>query len=112
MTLYKATSEGNIPMTEKEERDILEEWNINKVINEKKKPEIKVTMLQARMALSKAGLLTKVNNAVSNGKEAVQISWEYAQNVDRNDPYLISICAMLDISDEQINSLFEEAAKL
>jgi len=71
-----------------------------------------VTMRQARLALHGAGLLTQVNSAVvAIGGEAA-IEWEYATTVDRNSPLVASLATALNLSEQEIDALFEAAKTL
>ena len=75
-----------------------------------------VTMRQARLALRAADLLTAVEQAIDSLPEPqrtdARIEWEYATEVARHWPLLIQLCAVLGLSDAQIDALFVEAAKL
>lgn len=74
-----------------------------------------VTMLQARLQLLAAGLLDSANAIIAAmpGKDgdAARTMWEFAQNVNRNDPLVVSLCSKLDLSDAQADQLFIDAAK-
>lgn len=109
MTLYRATAAGQVPMTPEEEDAMLAEWEAN--ASAVRIPQV-VTMRQARLALSDAGLLEQVNTAVAAADEATRISWEFAQEVKRTDTYVISIGAALGLTTEQIDNLFIEASVL
>jgi hypothetical protein len=78
-------------------------------------PEV-VTMRQARLALLGAGLLAQVNAAIAAmpGAEgdAARIEWEYAQEVRRDSPLVAALLAALGLTDEALDNLFTEGAKL
>lgn len=75
-----------------------------------------VSMRQARLALLNANLLTVVTEAIAampgTEGEAARIEWEYAQDVARYSPLVKSIASELPLTEEQIDNLFVEAAKL
>jgi hypothetical protein len=71
-----------------------------------------VTMRQARLALHDAGLLTQVNGAVSALGGSVEIEWEYATTVERSSPLVASLATALNLSEQEIDALFEAAKTL
>ena len=76
-----------------------------------------VTMRQARLALLGAGLLDDVGAAIAAipdpvQRKAAEIEWEYAQTVDRNSPFTQQMAAGLNLTAEQLNALFTQAAGL
>jgi len=75
-----------------------------------------VTMRQARLALHAAGLLTLVDAAIASmpepDKTAAQITWEFAQTVDRQFGMVPQLAAALGMTETQIDDLFIAAAKL
>lgn len=75
-----------------------------------------VTMRQARLALLGAGLLTLVeaalNSLPSPHREAAQIEWEYALDVRRDHPLILSLKSSLGLSDPDLDNLFIQAATL
>lgn len=75
-----------------------------------------ITMRQARLALLGADLLAGVDAAIASlpspQKEAAQIEWEYAATVERNSPWVQNLAVALSLSSSQLDSLFEEAARL
>lgn len=71
-----------------------------------------VSMRQARLALLQIGLLSDVENAISQGSQADQITWEYATEVNRSDALVINMSAALGLSDAQLDALFTLAAGL
>ena len=75
-------------------------------------PVTVVTPRQARLALNAAGLLDKVNAAVAAADPATQITWEFATQIDRNDPLIAALAGVLNLSSAQIDTLFAQAATL
>lgn len=75
-----------------------------------------VTMRQARLTLLAAGLLDDVETVLASmeGDEgkAARIEWDYSSEVWRNKPFVISLGTQLGLSDEQLDNLFIEAAKI
>lgn len=75
-----------------------------------------VTMRQARLALLNANLLDDVNVAINSlsepGKTQALIEWEYSSTVKRNSQLISIIGPLLDLSWEDIDSLFIAAADL
>lgn len=75
-----------------------------------------ITQRQARIAMLDAGILDDVETAIASmtgveGKKA-QIAWEWASEIRRDDPLLISIAGCLGLNSEQIDQLFLEASKI
>lgn len=75
-----------------------------------------VSMRQARRALLGAGLLSQVQGAIdslpSPQKEAAQIDWEYAGDVERDSPLVQMLAPALGLTEAQMDELFTVAAKL
>ena len=71
-----------------------------------------VTMRQARLALLSAGLLDDVEMVIAAAGRAAQLEWEYAAVVDRSNPAVAIVQQQKALTDEQIDDLFREAAKL
>ena len=71
-----------------------------------------ISKRQARLALLQSGLLETVNSVVNAAGEAAKIEWEYADFIDRNSPLLNSLALSLNISEQDLNSLFDLAKKL
>ena len=110
--LYRATENGQEELSPEEEAAIRAEWAANEAaMNAPKIPQI-VTMRQARLAMYNAGILANLDASIAAADEYTKITWEYAQEVHRNNPYVISLGASLGLTSEQIDNLFIEAAKL
>lgn len=76
-----------------------------------------VTMRQARLALLGAGLLDDVDAAIQAitdpvQRKAAEIEWEYAQTVDRDSAFTQQLAGGLNLTAEQLDSLFTQAAAL
>ena len=92
---------------------------IIKIDPEKLKPPVpqSVTMRQARLALLGAGLLDDVDAAIAaipdpTQRRAAEIEWEYAQTVDRTSAFTQQLAAGLGLTEQQLDSLFTQAAAL
>jgi hypothetical protein len=77
---------------------------------------LEVTMRQARLALSAAGKLAAVDAAIASlpepQKSAAQIEWEYSAAVRRTQPLVLALAPAIDLSEEQLDALFIQAAAL
>jgi hypothetical protein len=71
-----------------------------------------VTPLQARKALRAAGLLPQVLEAIAAAGEEARDEWEYALEVRRDNPLLISVATDLGLDGEGIDDLFRSAVLL
>ena len=76
------------------------------------KPKV-VTMRQARLALLQQGLLVTITDAITTGTdEAMKIEWEYATDVRRDWPSLISLTTALGMTSTELDTLFQLASTL
>ena len=98
-------------------------WNVVDLTVEEKEAVVQakregmiVTPRQARLALLGAGLLTQIEAGIAAlpepTKTAVTIEWEYATHVDRNSQWVNALAQALELTDEQLDQLFEVAATL
>lgn len=71
-----------------------------------------VSMRRARLAMLQAGILDDVTAAVEQAGAAAQIEWEYAVEVRRDHPLIVALAAQLEMSDENVDALFEAAAQI
>lgn len=75
-----------------------------------------VTMRQARLALFQSEILHLVDGIIDAmdepARSAARIEWEYAATVKINSPIVQHLCTRLELTDEQAQKMFEEAAKL
>ena len=71
-----------------------------------------VTMRQARLELLKRGLLDDVEAVITASGRAAQLEWEYAAVVERTNPAVAAVQQQQGMTDEQIDDLFREAAKI
>ena len=70
-----------------------------------------VSMRQARLALLGADLLDIVETAIQATDKAVQIEWEYATEVRRDSPLVVSLSQSLGLTEEMLDNLFSGASK-
>ena len=74
---------------------------------------ISVTMRQARIALSRSGLLQTVTDAIaSSADEELKIEWEFAADVRRDWISLITLTQSLGMTTKQLDDLFLIASKI
>lgn len=75
-----------------------------------------ITMRQARLQLHAIGKLVAVQEAINQlpepPKTSAQIEWDYAAVVERASPFVALLTPALGLSDEEMDELFREAAKL
>lgn len=71
-----------------------------------------VTKRQGMLALLAAGLLEQVEQIIAQSPRAVQITWDAAQDFDRNNPLIEAIAYQIGLTESDIDNLFIEAAKL
>lgn len=73
-------------------------------------------MAQARIALSRAGLLTSVTAAIDqlpdDQKPEAQLWWEYSSTVQRSHPLVIALASGLGLSSAELDTLFTAAAAI
>jgi hypothetical protein len=71
-----------------------------------------VTMRQARLALLQVGLLSQVEEVITQADTATKITWEFTSTVERNSPLISSLAPSLGLSDTDLNNLFILASTL
>jgi hypothetical protein len=71
-----------------------------------------ITPSQARLALLQVGKLDAVEAAMVNAPRAMRIKWEFATEVHRGDPDLISFTESLGLTGSELNDLFILASGL
>lgn len=71
-----------------------------------------VSARQARLALLNNNLLDEVNVLVSTQPKSVQITWEYATEVRRDDQILNQLAINLNLTEEDLDNLFVEASQI
>lgn len=75
-----------------------------------------ITPRKARLALLEIGLLDQVTVAVQAlpepDRSKVLLEWEYALEIRRDDPWVISLGAALGLTEKDLDKLFIHAEKL
>jgi hypothetical protein len=71
-----------------------------------------VTPLQARKALTQAGLRDSVESWVAAQAQGVRDAWDYAIQIERTDPVLGAAATALGLTEQQVDDLFALAAIL
>lgn len=71
-----------------------------------------ITAAQARIALSRAGLLDKAQAAVNAAGGDSLIYWEYAPYWDRSNATVTALATAIGLTSAQIDSLFIQAGAL
>lgn len=67
---------------------------------------------QARLILLKYDLLDEVENIVALASKEIQIMWNFRKSIKRNSPELNQVWALLNRTQEELDELFIEGAKL
>jgi hypothetical protein len=95
-------------------QDQIDAYEANKLAT--KREGMVVTMRQARLALSKEGKLTLVDDAIAAmgepDKTTVSIEWEYGSTVERVSPWIDTMATALGMTGVEMDDLFELAATL
>lgn len=76
-----------------------------------------VSQRQARLALSRAGILASVQPALEaitdqQEREEALIEWEFSDTIERSSNLVVSMGGALGLDDEAIDNLFRTAATL
>ena len=70
-----------------------------------------LTPLQAKLQLLELGLLDEVDTLVATDRK-IQLYWEYALTIERNNEVLLSMAEQIGLTSEQLDDMFIEASKL
>lgn len=71
-----------------------------------------VTPRQIRLALIEVGLDDQVDALLGSQSKEVRVAWEYATQVDRDNPLIAMAQQLLGMTDGQADDLFRLAASL
>ena len=71
-----------------------------------------ITMRQARLYLHQKGMLEQLDALISTLDETSQIEWQYASTVGINNPIVQLLRAEFELTEEQVQEMFDEASKL
>jgi len=77
---------------------------------EEERAAMKVSRLQARVALLQAGLLPQVEAAVAAADPIIQMAWANAIEFRRFSPTILALSAQIGLTDTQLDNLFRAAA--
>lgn len=75
-------------------------------------PVQEVTMRQARLVLLNHDLLDDVENQITTMSKAAQIEWEYSTHVLKTSELVQNIAQTLNLSESDVDTLFQEASQL
>ncbi len=72
-----------------------------------------ISMAQCRTQLSREGLLSNVQSFVDNSNnEELQIAWEYATRLKRDNILFTQVATMLNKTEEQIDDMYISAMSI
>lgn len=71
-----------------------------------------LTPLQARKVLRAVGLKEQVDALLAQAPEEVREEWEFALQIERQNPTLLSMAEALALTSEQLDQLFIDGARL
>ncbi|MGB4498879.1 MAG: hypothetical protein WBI40_09275 [Methylococcaceae bacterium] len=71
-----------------------------------------ISMRQARLQLLTMNLLDDVNAQISTLSQSAQVEWEYATEVQRDNPLVAQLQSSLAMTDNDMNQFFYEAVQL
>ena len=71
-----------------------------------------VTARQARLQLAKTNLLDQVETLVETIGAEAKINWEFASYIQIDNPLIEAVKTSLELTDEEIQTMFNEASKL
>ncbi|PPB51145.1 hypothetical protein, partial [Campylobacter hyointestinalis] len=77
----------------------------------------KITLRQTKLILNQMGLLSGIESYINSIEDeklraTAKIEWEYANDVERTNPLITTLQTGLNLSDEQVDTMFEQASKL
>lgn len=75
-------------------------------------PVPNVTAVQIRLQLNKQGLRTQVETAVASGSQDLKDKWQYGNVFSSTDSDIQTMATSLGLTQEQLDTLFTEAATL
>jgi broad specificity phosphatase PhoE len=71
-----------------------------------------ITAVQARLALTAAGLRQAAEAAIAAGSQDVKDYWQFSTEIRRDNSLLASIATALGLTSAQVDALFVSAAQL
>jgi len=82
--------------------------------NESRRGSMIVSRFQAKTAVYNAGLLDDIESLINNANTdpVIKFAWNDAQEFRRNSPSIALIAQQLNLTDEQLDQLFIDAANI
>lgn len=79
---------------------------------EQKRAGMVVSKAQAKIALTRAGMFEQINQMMASlpDDDEVKIAWTDAQTFTRTSPTTLAVAQQFNLTDEQLDALFEVAA--
>lgn len=71
-----------------------------------------IAIKQAKLMLNNYGLLEKTEKIISEQPKYIQIVWDYASEFHRDNPILLDIASKLNLTSEQLDTMFIDASTL
>lgn len=71
-----------------------------------------VKMWQAKVVLASQGLLDSIDKEIAKQDKSLQLAWEYASDLSRYSDGMKAMAKIIGLSDEQVDQLFIQAAKV
>ncbi|PPB58763.1 hypothetical protein CDQ71_00255 [Campylobacter hyointestinalis subsp. hyointestinalis] len=102
----------------KTQRLVYEDGTLKAIDKETTNEKIaKITLRQTKLILNQMGLLSGVESYINSIEDeklraTAKIEWEYANDVERTNPLITTLQTGLNLSDEQVDTMFEQASKL
>ncbi len=109
--MFKLINGVKVEMTEQEENEFISNVEAINIKNEARSIESKlsnsISMAQCRTQLAREGLLSNVQIFVdSSNNEELQIAWEYATRLKRDNILFTQVATMLNKTEEQIDEMY------
>lgn len=80
---------------------------------EVRRQRLRITPRQARLHLSRLGLLTDIETFLqSQGDAEALIEWEYATMVERGSAWVVAVQQQMSWTDEQLDQMFFDASEI
>lgn len=113
---------GEVPstLTSKEPTSIYDKWDGKKWVKDEEKEKealrasiVPITKRQAMLQLNEIGLYDDLIEFINQSEnKKLKIEFEYSSSFERDSPVIIGMSQQFSLTDEQVDNLFAEAAKL
>lgn len=113
---------GDIPntLTKKAPASPYDKWDGKKWVKDEEAEKqaqrasiVPITKRQAMLQLDEIGLYDKLIEFINQSEnKKLKIEFEYSSSFERNSPVIIGMAQQFSLTDEQVDNLFAEAAKL